>query len=24
MVPRHLRQVDLERGRIVVDWDPEF
>jgi len=24
MVSRHLKQVDLERGRIVVDWDPEF
>jgi 16S rRNA processing protein RimM len=24
LVPRHLRQVDLERGRIVVDWDPDF
>jgi 16S rRNA processing protein RimM len=24
LVPRHLRSVDLERGRIVVDWDPDF
>lgn len=24
LVPRHLRQVDLEQGRVVVDWDPEF
>jgi len=24
MVPRHVRQVDLEAGRIVVDWDPDF
>ncbi|MGQ0384422.1 MAG: ribosome maturation factor RimM [Gammaproteobacteria bacterium] len=24
LVPRHLRQVDLARGRIVVDWDPDF
>jgi 16S rRNA processing protein RimM len=21
LVPRHLRKVDLERGRVVVDWD---
>ncbi|MBX3703835.1 MAG: 16S rRNA processing protein RimM [Steroidobacteraceae bacterium] len=24
LVPRHLRRVDLERGRVVVDWDPDF
>jgi 16S rRNA processing protein RimM len=24
LVPRHLRKVDLERGRVVVDWDPDF
>lgn len=24
LVPKHLRQVDLARGRIVVDWDPDF
>lgn len=24
LVPRHLRSVDLERRRIVVDWDPDF
>ena len=24
LVPRHLRSVDLERGRVVVDWDPDF
>lgn len=23
-VPRHLRRVDLEGGRITVDWDPDF
>ncbi len=23
-VPRYLRQVDLDRGRVVVDWDPEL
>jgi 16S rRNA processing protein RimM len=24
MVPRHVPKVDLERGRITVDWDPDF
>jgi 16S rRNA processing protein RimM len=24
LVPRHLRRVDLEAGRVVVDWDPDF
>ena len=24
LVPRHLKAVDLEAGRIVVDWDPDF
>lgn len=24
MVPRHLKEVDLEARRIVVDWDPDF
>ena len=24
LVPRHLKSVDLEAGRIVVDWDPDF
>jgi len=24
LVPRHLKAVDLEGGRIVVDWDPDF
>jgi len=24
LVPRHLKRVDLEAKRIVVDWDPEF
>lgn len=24
LVPRHLKQVDLEAGRLVVDWDPDF
>ncbi len=24
LLPKHLRQVDLARGRIVVDWDPDF
>ena len=24
MVPRHVPQVDLGRGRITVDWDPDF
>ena len=24
LVPRHLRSVDLEAGRIEVDWDPDF
>lgn len=24
MGPRHLRRVDFERGRITVDWDPDF
>jgi 16S rRNA processing protein RimM len=24
LVPKHLRRVDLARGRIVVDWDPDF
>jgi 16S rRNA processing protein RimM len=24
LVPKHLRRVDLGRGRIVVDWDPDF
>ena len=24
LVPQHLKKVDLEAGRIVVDWDPDF
>lgn len=24
MVPRHVPKVDLEHGRITVDWDPDF
>ena len=24
LVPRHLKDVDLDAGRIVVDWDPEL
>jgi len=24
LVPRHLKQVDLDARRVVVDWDPEF
>jgi len=24
MVPRHVRKVDLGRGSITVDWDPDF
>lgn len=24
VVPRHVRRVDLEGGRITVDWDPDF
>jgi 16S rRNA processing protein RimM len=24
MVPRHVPKVDLEQGRITVDWDPDF
>ena len=24
LVPRHLKRVDLEAKRIVVDWDPEI
>jgi 16S rRNA processing protein RimM len=24
LVPRHLRRIDLESGRITVDWDPDF
>jgi len=24
LVPRHLREVDLVAGRIVVDWDADF
>ena len=24
LVPGRLRRVDLERGRVVVDWDPDF
>ena len=24
MVPRHVQRVDLARGRITVDWDPDF
>lgn len=24
LVPRHLKQVDLAAGRVVVDWDPDF
>lgn len=24
MVPRHVPKVDLERGRITVDWDADF
>ena len=24
LVARHLRKVDLDAGRIVVDWDPDF
>lgn len=23
LVPRHLKKVDLDAGRIVVDWDPD-
>ena len=24
LVARHLRSVDLEAGRVTVDWDPDF
>jgi 16S rRNA processing protein RimM len=24
LVPRHLKRVDLDAKRILVDWDPEF